>query len=177
MKCWRCKLQHHYPEIWRKTILQQHLLFVQCICHYSYLWLFISFVKYAQNLKNKTSAIFVSTVHMREIFCINSPWKHFVVNFRSYNARVIRRIEKPLGALSKRGVNQKPEWQEEQNKKAICPRMFYKWRFIFNSPTDMIILFFNRYRHGMCFRGIHFILISTAHALFLTCLLVSIYGT
>ena len=33
------------------------------------------------------------------------------------------------------------------------------------------------YRHGMCFRGIHFILISTAHALFLTCLPVSIYGT
>jgi hypothetical protein len=27
------------------------------------------------------------------------------------------------------------------------------------------------------FRIIHFILISTAHALFLTCLLVSIYGT
>ena len=33
------------------------------------------------------------------------------------------------------------------------------------------------YRHGMCFRFIHFILISTAHALFLTCLPVSIYGT
>jgi hypothetical protein len=30
---------------------------------------------------------------------------------------------------------------------------------------------------GMCFRIIHFILISTAHALFLTCLPVSIYGT
>jgi hypothetical protein len=30
-----------------------------------------------------------------------------------------------------------------------------------------------QYRHGMCFRGIHFILISTAHALFLTCLPVS----
>ena len=29
----------------------------------------------------------------------------------------------------------------------------------------------------ICFRDIHFILISTAHALFLTCLLVSIYGT
>jgi hypothetical protein len=29
----------------------------------------------------------------------------------------------------------------------------------------------------ICFRGIHFNLISTAHALFLTCLLVSIYGT
>ena len=29
----------------------------------------------------------------------------------------------------------------------------------------------------ICFRGIHFILISTAHALFLTCLPVSIYGT
>ena len=33
------------------------------------------------------------------------------------------------------------------------------------------------YRHGMYFRGIHSILIYTAHALFLTCLLVSIYGT
>ena len=33
------------------------------------------------------------------------------------------------------------------------------------------------YRHGMCFRFIHFILISIAHALFLTCLPVSIYGT
>ena len=33
------------------------------------------------------------------------------------------------------------------------------------------------YRHGMCFRFIHFILISTVHALFLTCLPVSIYGT
>jgi hypothetical protein len=33
------------------------------------------------------------------------------------------------------------------------------------------------YRHSMCFRGIHFIFISTAHALFLTCLPVSIYGT
>ena len=29
----------------------------------------------------------------------------------------------------------------------------------------------------ICFRGIHFIFISTAHALFLTCLPVSIYGT
>ena len=29
----------------------------------------------------------------------------------------------------------------------------------------------------ICFRGIHFIWISTAYALFLTCLLVSIYGT
>ena len=29
----------------------------------------------------------------------------------------------------------------------------------------------------ICFRGIYFILISTVHALFLTCLLVSIYGT
>jgi hypothetical protein len=29
----------------------------------------------------------------------------------------------------------------------------------------------------ICFRFIHFILISTAHALFLTCLPVSIYGT
>jgi hypothetical protein len=29
----------------------------------------------------------------------------------------------------------------------------------------------------ICFRGIHFILISTAHVLFLTCLPVSIYGT
>ena len=33
------------------------------------------------------------------------------------------------------------------------------------------------YRHGMCFRFIHFIFISTAHTLFLTCLPVSIYGT
>ena len=33
------------------------------------------------------------------------------------------------------------------------------------------------YRHGMCFRIIHFILISTVHALFLTCLPVSIFGT
>ena len=38
-------------------------------------------------------------------------------------------------------------------------------------------LYLYEYRHGMCFRGIHFILISTAHALFLTCLPVSIYGT
>jgi hypothetical protein len=35
---------------------------------------------------------------------------------------------------------------------------------------------FHIYRHGMCFRFIHFILISTAHALFLTCLPISIYG-
>jgi hypothetical protein len=32
-------------------------------------------------------------------------------------------------------------------------------------------------RHGMCFRIIHFILISTVYALFLTCLPVSISGT
>ena len=33
------------------------------------------------------------------------------------------------------------------------------------------------FSYVMCFRIIHFILISTAHALFLTCLPVSIYGT
>jgi hypothetical protein len=36
---------------------------------------------------------------------------------------------------------------------------------------------FEVYHHGMCFRFIHFILISTVHALFLTCLPVSVSGT
>ena len=44
-------------------------------------------------------------------------------------------------------------------------------------PYYCFIILFNIYRHGMCFRFIHFILISTAHALFLTCPPVSIYGT
>jgi hypothetical protein len=37
--------------------------------------------------------------------------------------------------------------------------------------TDIYTL----YRHSMCFRFIHFILISTAHALLLTCLIQCIY--
>ena len=44
-------------------------------------------------------------------------------------------------------------------------------------PITKTVEFIHMYRHGMCFRIIHFILISTAHALFLTCPPGSISGT
>ena len=58
----------------------------------------------------------------------------------------------------------------------LSPQLSWNWKV--SSDTDSWTLS-SRYVFSCvtCFRCIHFILISTEHALFLTCLPVSIYGT
>jgi hypothetical protein len=63
--------------------------------------------------------------------------------------------------------------------------MYFRMSCVFVCHVFSYVMYFRMscvfvchvFSYVMCFRIIHFILISTAHALFLTCLPVSIYGT
>jgi hypothetical protein len=53
-----------------------------------------------------------------------------------------------------------------------CTGILYKKRAHF---SQLLFEYFQNYRHSMCFCIIHFILISTVHVLFLTCLPVFLF--